>query len=511
MTFFCKKYLAIVLISLGLLSFEFNSSYWESKYIKIGKEGKLEYIADEKGNTIPDFSNVGYYGGNRSIPDVAVVKTITPTGTENDETIIQAAIDEISKRNADKNGFRGTLLLKKGTYKIPSSIHIKTSGIVLRGEGDDSNGTKFVATSKKKVALIQVSGNGTSKEVVGSRMKIIDEYLPVGTTSFTVFNGRQFSKGDKVILFRPGTQQWIKDLKMDQIEDRGGTRQWQPGEYNLHFERRITKVEGNKIFIDNPVMMAMESKYGGGELYKYTFDGRITKVGIENIYLESEYETDTSENHAWDAIAFDKIENGWIRNVTARYFGFSCVNLGSSAKNISVLNSNSFDHKSVITGSRRYSFNNNGQQNLFVNCHATDGRHDFVTGARVCGPNVFYNCTAKKTHADIGPHHRWAAGTLYDNIITDGDINVQDRGNWGSGHGWAGVTQVLWNCTVKRAAVQNPWASGKNYCIGLKGEKYNGRLKERPDGEWEGHNKEGLQPESLYLAQLKQKNKKVTF
>jgi hypothetical protein len=98
-------------------------------------------------------------------------------------------------------------------------------------------------------------------------------------------------------------------------------------------------------------------------------------------------------------------------------------------------------------------------------------------------------------------------GTLYDNINTDGEINIQDRGNWGSGHGWAGVTQVLWNCTVQRAAVQSPWASGKNYCIGLKGGKYDGRFKGRPDGEWEGQNKDGLQPSSLYYAQLKARNK----
>jgi hypothetical protein len=96
-------------------------------------------------------------------------------------------------------------------------------------------------------------------------------------------------------------------------------------------------------------------------------------------------------------------------------------------------------------------------------------------------------------------------GTLYDNIITDGEINIQDRGNWGSGHGWSGVCQVLWNCTAKQAAVQSPWVSGKNYCIGLKGGKVQGRLKDRPDEEWEGQNKEGLQPASLYLAQLNER------
>ena len=476
---------------------------WESKFIKQENDGSLKYTPDEKGNIIPDFSRVGFYGGDQSIPEVPVVKTVSPTGTDNDETAIQAAIDEVSKRTMDKNGFRGTILLKRGVYKIPGSIRIAASGIVLRGEGDGAGDTRLLATAKKQVDLISVSGQGNISEIKGSRVKITDAYVPTGAFSFQVADASSFGKGDKIILFRPGSDQWIRDLKMDQIEAREGTKQWQPKEYDLSFERVITKIERNKIFIDNPVMMPMETKYGGAEIYKYNFEGRIRHVGIERLYCESEFETDTSENHGWDAISFNKIEHSWIRHVTAKYFGYSCVNLGSQAKNISVLNSNCFEHKSVITGGRRYSFNNDGQLNLFINCHATDGRHDFVTGARVCGPNAFVHCSAKRTHADIGPHHRWAVGTLFDNITTVGEINIQDRGNWGSGHGWAGVTQVVWNCTVKRAAIQNPWASGKNYCIGLKGEKFEGRFKGRPDAEWEGQNKEGLKPVSLYEAQLK--------
>jgi len=495
--------LALLLLTAFILSFILPSPAWESKFIKLNKDGSLKYIPDEKGNIIPDFSRVGYYAGDKDIPGVSVVKTIEPAVEGTSEGIIQSAIDEVAKKPLDKNGFRGTILLKKGTYKIPEEIKIETSGIVLRGEGDNINGTRLVALSKKQVSLINVSGKGNITEIKNSRVKITDEYVPVGSFSFTVSSASGFSKGDRIIVFRPGTEQWIKDLKMDQIEERDGTKQWQAKEYDLQFERIITKIESNKIFIDNPVVLAMEPKYGGGEIYKYSFDGRISHVGIENIYFESEFESDTAENHAWSAIAFNRIEQGWIQNVTAKYFGFGCVDLGGLAKNISVLNSNCFDHKSVITGSRRYSFNNNGQLNLFMNCHTTDGRHDYVTGARTNGPNVFYNCTAAKTHADIGPHHRWSSGTLYDNITTDGEICIQDRGNWGSGHGWAGVTQVVWNSTVKRAAVQSPWVNGKNYCIGMKGEKYEGRLKGRPDAEWEGQNQDGLQPVSLYMTQLK--------
>ena len=209
-----------------------------------------------------------------------------------------------------------------------------------------------------------------------------------------------------------------------------------------------------------------------------------------------------------DRHQYGKIKNGWVRNVTSRYFGYACISLNPDAKQITVMNSKSLEPKSIVMGGRRYSFDNNGQLNLFMNLHATEGRHDYVTGQKVLGPNVFYNCTAANAQGDIGPHHRWAVGTLYDNIVTDGPINVQDRGNWGSGHGWSGVTQVIWNCTASQATVQNPWVTGKNYCIGLKGKQTQGRLPDRPEGEWEGLNQSGLIPASLYVAQLNARQKK---
>lgn len=488
---------------LFLVSFTYIKS-WESKFVKVSKDGTLTYIPDERGNIFPDFSRVGYSGGNKMIPNVAIVKTIEPSPNKNGEEIIQNAIDELSKKSPDKDGFRGTILLKKGSYNIPGTIKIETGGIILRGEGKD---TKLVATGTLQRTLINVSGNGKIEELPYTRTKITDAYVPVGTKSFTVASSKGYKVGDSIIVYRPATDEWIRDLKMDQIVERKGTKQWRAKEYNIEFERVITKIESNKISIDNPIVMAMEPKYGVAEIYKYNFNGRIANVGIENLYCESEYESDTAENHGWEAIKFNKIENGWVRNITSRYFGYSCVSLESDARNITVTNCNCFDAKSIITGGRRYSFYNNGQMNLFMNCHTTEGRHDYVTGARTRGPNVFYNCTAKNTHADIGPHHRWSMGTLYDNIVTDGDINIQDRGNYGSGHGWVGITQILWNCTAKRAAVQSPYVNGKNYCIGLKGGKYQGRFKDRPDGEWEGQNKDGLQPQSLYVAQLKDRNK----
>jgi len=285
-----KKNLLFCILSALTILFAFKPVVkWQSKFVTINKDGSLTYPPDEKGNVIPDFSRVGYYNGDKDIPNIAVVKTISPSADA--EKQIQNAIDELSKQPLDKNGFRGAVFLKKGTYTINGKITIAGSGIVLRGEGND---TKLIAAGTVNRPLIDITGTGKVQEVKNSKTKITDSYVPVGTKSFTVASSNGYKAGDKIIVYRPGTDQWIKELKMDQIVERPGTKQWQPNEYNLQYERVITKIEGNKIFIDNPIVMAMEPKYGGGEIYKYTFDGRINNVGVENLYFESEYLTDTS-------------------------------------------------------------------------------------------------------------------------------------------------------------------------------------------------------------------------
>lgn len=496
-----KKYLVLALLFAPFCVAA--QQKWQSRFIKMNADSSLIYIPDATGNIIPDFSKVGYHRNDLKIPFVKVVTELSATG-DHDQEKIQKAIDELSALPADAGGVRGAILLKKGDYKIPGSLKISVGGIVLRGQGPES---RLIATGKGQRKLLVASGEGRLKEIPGTRVQITAEYVPVGARSFPVLSTKNLKKGDKIVVFRPGTAKWIRDLKMDQIDDRPGNVQWTAKAYNFEFERVITDIRGSTIFIDQPIVMAMEKQYGGGEIFRCSFSGRIAEVGIEDLAFDSEYTSATDEDHGWDAVYFDKIENSWVTNIISSNFGFSCVNLGRDSKQVTVRNSKCLTPKSQIIGGRRYSFNNDGQLNLFMNCYSTEGRHDYVTGAQVRGPNVFFNCKSVDAKADSGPHHRWAMGTLYDHIITDGEINIQDRGNWGTGHGWAGVNQILWNCTAKKAAVQNPYVSGNNYSIGLMGEKIVGRLSGRPDAVWEGNNLSGLEPASLYLMQVKESKK----
>lgn len=472
------------------------------------------------GDRIPDFSTVGYHHGDAAIPKVPVVATVEAPSDGGDATkLIQQALDSARAP--------GAVLLKSGTYKLDGTIAIRRSGIVLRGEGPS---TKLVATARRQYTLISVGGGkGRVTDRHAPSAAIVEERVPVGRTWVAVDKPQLFKVGDRVCIYRPGTDAWIHDLAMDRIPPRrnnGKVSQWTPRRYNLNWEREVRRVDGKRVFFDAPVVMALEAKYGGGRLVKCESQ-RTTECGVEDLLLESEFDPNVKdrqgrwvdEQHAWTAVGVGNAENCWVRNLTSRHFGYGLVSLNGGARLCTVENCQVEMPVSVVTGGRRYGLNMGGcEMCLIRDCSVENDRHGCVTGACVCGPNVFLRCTGKKMWSDFGPHHRWATGCLYDNVKTSGQFNVQDRGNCGSGHGWAGANFVLWNCEAGSFACQSPWVSAQNWSVGCVGPTTNhGRFKNSAFDHADGRQRpdcvrispgKHVSPASLYEKQLSERMKR---
>ncbi|MXV13892.1 hypothetical protein [Hufsiella ginkgonis] len=482
------------------------SKSWQSCRVRKNANDALEYFPDNYGNIIPDFGDVGcHYDGNRTIPLFPVVMVLTALAGDN-TLLIQDAIDELSLRDPNADGTRGAILLTRGTYSIAGEIQITANGIVLRGEGC---GTRLVATGSPK-SLIAICGSGSREQYSGSYKNVVDEFVPIGSLVVCLDNTTGLIEGDQVLLTVQATDSWLTAIGMNQIPARMGTKQWTPENYRLDFERSVVAIRGNAVELNYPIVMEIDQRFGGVTLVKCTFNNRVNFSGIESLQLEAVTEPLLANISPCVAISIDKAEYCWITSITALNFSGSAVKADHLAKNITVRDAVCINAETTSDTGRRYSFQNNGQLNLFMNLVALRGRHDYVTGAKTLGPNVFFNCTSILANSDIGPHERWSAGTLYDNVTTDYKINVQNRGNWGTGQGWTGVTQVLWNCKGLSASVESPPVSGKNYAIGFFGQRSFGRnFQEKligdynalPHGEWEGLNVPGLDPWSLYLAQ----------
>ena len=459
---------------------------------------------------IPDFSRVGYHWGDKAVPDVPVRMTLTaPVDGSDALPMLQDAVNSVETP--------GAILLKAGTYYLSNTLKINRSGVVLRGEGE---GTVLYATARSQItSLIELNGNGSLKTNASS--PIIARYVPVGQRWVPVRDPGKFSVGERVWVFRPATEAWLDALHMRELAAHyPGTSDWTPSGYNMFWERKIMAIEGQKIWLDNPIVMCIggEVAYGEGALCKGSWE-RISECGVEFLTLDTRYDESvrsgsdyTDEDHAWCGITVRNTEHSWIRSVTTKHFGLSAVDLGLGAKNITVSDCISLSPVSQVTGSRRYAFHfSSSQLCLIRDCQCDDDRHQYVCGARVPGPNVFLRCTSTHSRSDAGPHQRWTTGILYDNLRTDGPLNVQDRAGYGTGHGWVGVNIVCYNCEATRICIQSPWVTGQNWAIGCVGEKvraarsYSDQLGTRPDGIWTSPGIH-VTPESLYESQLSERH-----
>lgn len=487
----------------------------ESAWVRPGPDGRLVYRQAEREETVPDFSRAGYGGGGVALPDVAVVLTLGPSANPNadDGARLQAAIDEVGRRPADARGIRGAILLQRGTYRIAGELLLRASGVVLRGEGQGADGTILLATGKTDRTLLVVGApDARRRELPRTRVAVTDTYVPASSRSLTVASAAGLSVGDRIVVFRPSTAEWIRELGMDRIRNRPGTapgttKMWEAGSYDLHIERTITAIQGNVLTLDAAPMIALDARFGGGAVYRYEFP-RIREVGVENLRLQSEYERGREtedEAHAMDALELRAVENAWVRNVTVRHFSGG-YNARPDSLFVTIEDCTYLDPVSLITGGRRYAYVLDGQYGLAVRCTAYEARHGFMSGARVRGPNVFLDGKSLKSHSDSGPHHRWAVGVLYDNIEDTRELNVQDRQWAGTGHGWTGAQHVFWNCTAPSIVVQQP-PTARNWAIGSIGKLDEGQWNPKgPSGIIDSHGQR-VTPRSLYEAQLAERSR----
>ncbi len=492
-----------------------------STWVYPSATGHLLYQLDDRAQRIADFSQCGYRGGTEPLPNVnAVIPQnrwvyVSP-GAGDDKALIQAAIETVKAFTPDANGWRGVVYLNAGEYQLATTLTMNSAaGVVLKGTGNSATtGTRLRATGTERYDLISANGSGSRTVVPGTTRNFTQKLVPAGTRTFQVDSTSGLAVGHTVIVKRPSTANWIADIDMDQLGP-APVVPWTEGSKDVLFDRVITRIEGNWITVDAPLPQTFESKYGGGQIWRYTWSGRMEQVGIEDIYAFSDYVSPTDENHAWNFIYMSRAQHSWVRNITARHFVLSAVWLGTDGKWITVADSLCLDPISVVDGGRRYAFQTtDGELSLFVNNDSQQGRHDYSFGAVVPGPNVFVHGTATTALNDTGPHQRWAVGGLFDMLTINGqEINVRNRGNSGTGHGWAGAYMAVWNCKANGFRVRNP-PTARNWLVGSIGPIASSSgfpVGADPAGTYDSSGPTGtgkaVYPRSLYYGQLQQRMK----
>ena len=508
-----SAYLKITMIYFLVFGSYYVQAQYEPSILFYNNSNQLVYVSDEDGNHIPDFSYVGYKNGEEALPNVAVVRQISPVVGDN-TAHIQAAIDEVEALPLNANGHRGALLLLPGEYPVNGRLYINSSGVILRGSGDGEDPTSNtiitgVGNIPEERTLITIGTNnksGFGGQVAGTRQNITSPYLPTGSRTIEVTDASVYNIGDNIIIKHPSTAAWLAAVDNGGV---GSDAPWNPGEINLVFNRYITNIDGNKIQVATPIYDILDLSLSQSYVYTYNGNSQIKECGIENLRIFVESSGVTGRNHVKTCINMVGVDNSWVKGVTALRMSDQGVKFDEATR-CSVIDTNVLDMHGPISGGWRYNFEVTDHCNniLFENCTASNGRHTFVAnGASDVNGIVFSNCSSSGDYTRSESHRRWGQGILWDNISwtntnVTGILGLHNRGSYGTGHGWTVTNGVAWNISApsNQIAIQKP-PIGQNYAIGCNATVNGLGPFNHPEGFIEGTG-ENLLIQSLYTAQF---------
>ena len=414
-----------------------------------GPDHRLYYRTDPRGNRIMDFSSAGYRAGGVALPSVATAQRLTPVPGDNTARI-QAALDCA----------KGAVVLAGGEYEIAGTLSITHSGIVLRGE----KGAAIKLTGKPH-PFLEIHGDGTWHEE-GPRVPILDAYVPAGATTFRVRDAAAFHPGDHVLVLH-----LLPDELLGAVS---------------RTDRLIDSVDGDRITLDVPMSNALDGQFNPATLVRYTFPGRITEVGVENLRISAPSQDE------YPALRIDAVEDGWARDLDIRETQNGIV-IGPGAKRLTLTNvriTSSASHSGSLAPA---AFSLEGTQILLDRCRVTgEAMWPVVTLAEAAGPLVVLNFTAE--HGGVTPHQPWATGLLIDGGKFSGATEARPGVAFSTNTAWS----VAWNVASPFLLVQQP-PSALNWCVGCIGTPVT--TGNTPNGIFDSPGKM-VDPASLYLHQL---------
>jgi hypothetical protein len=451
-----------------------------------GADHRLHYLPDARGNSIMDFSAAGYRAGGVKLPSATIALRLTPAAGDSTARI-QAALDKAT----------GAVVLAGGEYEIAGTLSITRSGVVLRGEKGAS-----IRLTGKPHRFLEIHGVGTWQEE-GSPAPILDPYVPAGASTFRVRDASAFHPGDRVLVCRPVTAEWIHFMDMDAAVRASRPREWIRAGSVIRTDRVIESIKGDSITLDVPLSDALDSKFTAASLVRYSFPGRITEAGVEGLRIVAPFEDVPITEAQYTALRMDAVEDGWARDLEIQETQNGIV-IGPGAKRLTLANIR-IVHSAAHSGAEAPAdLTLEGTQILVDRCSTTgEGNLPVITQSEAAGPLVILNFTANQ--GGVAAHQPWATGLLVDGGKFPGGterrpgVTFSNCADAGSGPCWRTAWSVAWNVTSPFLLVQQPPGT-MTWCIGCVGAPVT--IGHTPNGIFDSPGKM-VHPSSLYLQQLR--------
>jgi hypothetical protein len=496
-----------------------------SQWVRPNGDGKLAYATTPTGDHIVDFSYAGYRGGGVGLPNAPVAETLTPSGAD-DTAALQSALDRVASLAAKSNTIQA-LLLAPGTFHLSSPINLSASNLVLRGSGRDRTTLQLTGAPHVGLVIGLNSASATANpdedtaassadeqptKTPRSRTTLADTYIPSGTRQLPVVSAAGFTIGDTVLIKHPITPDYLRFMGMDHLERSGRVERWIGS--SITTERRIDAIRDNTLVLEVPITDDYDPRFGGGRMTTVnavSAPARLHDSGIEALTLTAPSVSIALDDPHFDAIHITTAEDIWLRDLDI-HDTTNFIQVEAPARRVTIDRVDLTNRKPITSPAKPFGFSLAGTQTLVMRSSSHGDKIFFAaTQARIQGPNVLLDCDFSGDEA-VEPHQRWATGFLIDNVhVHGGGLHLINRGEMGSGHGWAIGWSVIWNSTADTLVAQLPPGS-MNWVVGSRGQRHRqpmpimgarGATKgpDLPEAIYDSWDKP-VQPRSLYLQQL---------
>jgi hypothetical protein len=421
-----------------------------------------------------------------------------------DDAAIQATIDAAEAAGG------GVVFFPPGQYRVGpntnvgENIFINGSNILLKGSGSGSGGTEIFMVNMKVNNgryMFEITPTSTPE----TTLTTVVSNAPRESYEVQVANAAPLVVNDRVIVYCtsvPYAEAYYAPLALDPA----WTRLTTTSGFNIRELHTVASVNGNTIRFREPLHLPIITEHGGqpitNRIRSYNV---ITNVGVEDIRFKGNWDSypetfvhhkDAIHDYAWNALRFDNVANGWLRDCEFKDWN-QCVYFdGCAAFTVSnVLLSGKKGHASIHTR-RCYGV-------LIRDCQDTAGHH------HGCGVG-YWNCGTVYLRHQLAGEQRidCHSGSPYTTLL-DGVSGGHFDGNGGPHESYPHHARdfVAWNFNISGGpANYNVWPSSRNghtfalpTMVGLQGKSVTFSTGTIATNESPGA---AVEPASLFEAQL---------
>ncbi|HTB09959.1 MAG TPA: hypothetical protein VK752_00235 [Bryobacteraceae bacterium] len=490
--------------------------------------------------TLDDFSYAGYFLGAKSLGSVPCnVVNVTATGD------ITAAVEAAINTAGAAGG--GIVRIPAGTFVMSSAVTVNYNNVSIEGAGSGQTIINVPSTYSSPDDPYVGDGLFTFGRTLGATSEN-DGWVEKGTVLTTATsvvhrgdmqistaNASQIKIGDWIVV-----QQFFWPALVN--NNSSAPDQWIANdsyEFSFTYLRVVTAKTGNVVSIDAPIPWTLDPANNAVRI-KST-DGQMKEnVGIKGITINFANNTlaSTGLPHG-SGVYFEGVRDGWVYDVQVFNFPRNGIYVTYSAR-ITILNSWVQTAQNTGGDGYGYGFLVSPAQNILIKgCHGEATRHNFITSHPQTSMIVeTQNVSVNATQPD-DTHFGFEQGILWDKHTQLGGeaIEAVNRGDESDGAYETMASGVIWNFYGDGVNLPNwygggiflkPSPDGEMIVVGVTGkhtvyDNSQGNVSPFVEGQlmtaneglqvgtsagalqnvlYEGLYQTGLQPASLYEAQL---------